>query len=142
MHGFLVALFMVLMAGHAASQETSLDMKAQAQAVREVVHLQINALADDDAEKAYSLTTSATQQLLGSPNNLLSFIKDEFAPIYRPRHAMFQETEIIGQHALQIVQLIDSSGLIWIAIYQVELETDGKWKVDGCRLFETGGKFI
>ncbi len=123
-----------LAGAHALAQET---VASTAQAVTQVVQSQLSAFAEGDAEKAFSLATAATQSLAGTPGELMRVIKHRFAPIYRHRQALFSEPEIIGTHGLQVVQLIDHDNLVWIAIYQVEHEADGTWKVDGCQLFET-----
>jgi hypothetical protein len=130
----LVVLVFGLFAGHASAEEPAANA---AQAVTQVVQSQLDAFAEDNAEKAFSLATAATQSLAGTPNAFLRVIKRQFTPIYRHRDALFSEPEIIGEHALQVVQLTDHDNLVWIAIYQVEREPDGTWKVDGCQLFET-----
>jgi hypothetical protein len=33
--------------------------------------------------------------------------------------------------------LTDRENIVWIAIYEMEQEADGSWKIDGCSLFET-----
>lgn len=134
-----VAGILVLPAPYVHAEEYSAHA---AQAVTRVVQSQLNAFADDDAERAYGLATLATQSLAGTPHELLRIIKQRFTPIYRHRHALFSEPEIIGAHALQVVQLTDHDDLVWIAIYEVEREEDGSWKVDGCRLFETNNQSI
>lgn len=121
-------------AGHAEAEDGAAN---SAQAITGVVRLQLEAFADDDAEKAFSLSTETTRNLAGTPNEFMQVIRRKFTPIYRHRQAFFSEPEIIGPHALQVVQLIDHDNLIWIAIYQVEQETDGAWRIDGCQLFET-----
>jgi hypothetical protein len=129
-----IALVFSLGCAHSKAQES--DGKA-VQAVTLVVQSQLLAFADDDAETAFSLATKSTQKLAGTPNDFLKVIKQRFTPIYRHRNALFSEPEIIEGHALQVVQLIDHDNLVWIAIYEVEREADGAWKIDGCQLFET-----
>lgn len=139
LYAALLALTCSLAAVPAAGQESD---RSAAQEVRLVVQLQLDAFSEDDAEKAFSLATEATQTLAGTPGKFLHVIKQQFKPIYRHRDALFSEPEIIGPHALQVVQLTDHDNLVWIAIYQVELERDGAWKVDGCQLFETSDMSI
>ncbi|MDQ9171671.1 DUF4864 domain-containing protein [Oxalobacteraceae bacterium R-40] len=134
LRNFLLSFILGLAVGHAAAQEAHGSV---AQAVTQVVRSQLNAFAEDDAETAFKLSTASTRQLIGTPDGLLSVIKHKFTPIYRHRKAMFSEPEIINRSALQIVHLTDADNLVWIAIYQVEQEADGIWRVDGCQLFET-----
>jgi hypothetical protein len=134
-----VALVLSLCCVQSAAQE---NHGKAAQAVMLVVQSQLLAFAEDDAETAFSLATESTQSLARTPNDFLKVIKQRFTPIYRHRNAVFSEPEIIEGHALQVVQLIDHDNLVWIAIYEVEREADGTWKVDGCQLFETNNMSI
>lgn len=134
LYAALLAVTIALASVPAFAQDAGMSA---AREVTSVVRSQIDAFSEDDAEKAFSLATEATQLLAGTPNAFLQVVKRQFAPIYRHRDAVFSDPEIIGSHALQIVQLTDHDNFIWIAIYQVERETDGAWKVDGCQLFET-----
>jgi hypothetical protein len=134
-----IALVFSLGCAQSAAQET---YGKAAQAVTLVVQSQLHAFAEDDAETAFSLATESTQNLAQTPNDFLNVIKQRFTPIYRHRHALFSEPEIIEGYALQVVQLIDHDNLVWIAIYEVEREADGTWKVDGCQLFETNNMSI
>ena len=134
LRNFLLPLILCVAVGHAAAQQAQPSV---AHAVTQVVQSQLNAFAQDDAETAFKLSTASTRQLIGTPNELLSVIKHKFAPIYRHSKAIFAKPEIINRSALQIVHLTDADNLVWIAIYQVEQEADGIWRVDGCQLFET-----
>jgi hypothetical protein len=106
-------------------------------AIRGVVQLQLEALADDDADTAFALATADTRSKLGDPYTFLQIIKDEFRPIYRHRRALFSRPETVDGHALQIVRLTDRDNLVWVAIYQMQREMDGSWKIADCQLLET-----
>lgn len=135
LYAAFLALVLGLAANAAAAQE-DFDINA-AREISLVVQSQLDAFSEDDAERAFSLATEATQNLAGTPGEFMRVIKQQFTPIYRHRAALFSKPEIIGKHALQVVQLTDHDNFVWIAIYQVEREGNGAWKVDGCQLFET-----
>jgi hypothetical protein len=137
------AIFIALVFAVACIQAAAQESPGKAaQAVTLVVQSQLQAFADDDAETAFNLATASTQKLAGTPNDFLTVIKQRFTPIYRHRHALFSEPEIIEGHALQVVQLIDHDNLVWIALYEVERAADGTWRIDGCQLFETNNMSI
>lgn len=110
---------------------------ADAQAIQEVVRWQLEAFAADDAERAFGLATSAARNELGSADNFLQLIKDQYPPIYRNRLALFSKPEMIDGHMLVMVRLTDPDNSVWLAIYEVQREADGKWKIDSCNLLET-----
>ncbi|MFC3107108.1 DUF4864 domain-containing protein [Undibacterium arcticum] len=110
---------------------------ADTRAIREVVQSQFDAFEDDDAPAAFALTTQASRRRLGSPDDFMRLVKEQYGPIYRHRAVLFSGAQVIGADTLLIVRLTSPDSHVWIAIYRMERETDGKWKIDGCHLLET-----
>ncbi|MDB5762369.1 MAG: hypothetical protein JWQ21_1364 [Herminiimonas sp.] len=108
-----------------------------AQAIHFVIQSQLDAFAEDDAAKAFGFATSSTRILIGSADDFLRLIKNEYPVIYRNRLALFAVPELVDGQALQIVRLTDSDNFVWVAIYSMQQESDGTWKIDGCKLIET-----
>jgi hypothetical protein len=111
--------------------------KADVQEIHAVVQAQLEAFAEDDAEKAFELATASTKLLLGTPDNLLWLVKTQYPPVYRHRYAIFLAPEMVDGDPHQIVRLTDRDNLVWVAVYKLKREQDGSWKIDGCTLFET-----
>jgi uncharacterized protein (DUF2249 family) len=124
-------------AQHGALPEAPQIDPKDAQAIRDVVQSQLDAFAEDDAAKAFNLATSATRSMLGNPDNFLRLIKEQYPPIYRHRLALFSLPQIANGQAFQIVRLTDTDNQVWLAIYQMQQEPDGSWKIEDCKLFET-----
>lgn len=113
-----------------------------AQKIQEVILAQLNAVAHDDAEQAFSLTSSTSQNSLGNPDNFMQLLRYEFPMIYRHRQVTFDDYDISVNHATQVVHFTDEKNAVWIAVYQMYREKDGKWKVAGCRMLETASVSI
>jgi hypothetical protein len=107
------------------------------QAIRAAVQAQLDAFSEDDADRAFGLASASARNLLGSPDNFLQIVKRQYPPVYRHRLVIFASPEIVDGRALQLVRLTDSDSLVWIAVYVMQREADGTWKIDGCRLQET-----
>jgi hypothetical protein len=110
---------------------------ADAIAIHEVVQSQLEALANDDADRAFELATSEKRMLIGSPDNFLKLIKEEYNPIYRYQRVIFSTPEVVNGDAIQTVRVTDSSSHVWLAIFWMQQEEDSSWKIDGCQLLET-----
>jgi hypothetical protein len=109
-----------------------------AEAIHAVVQSQLDAFAEDDAAKAFDLSSASTRKLLGSPDRFLRMIKAEYPAIYRHRRAIFLAPQMLDGAALQVVRLTDGDNNVWVAIYRMAFEQqEGKWKIDGCSLLET-----
>jgi len=111
--------------------------EVDAKAIQAVVQAQLNAFADDDAAQAFALATTEMQSLIGSADDFLRMIQEEYTPIYRNRRAIFSTPEIIEGYTIQIVRITDQDNHVWVAIYKMQQDADGNWKIDGCQLLET-----
>jgi hypothetical protein len=109
----------------------------EAEAIRTAVQAQLDAFAADDAAKAFALSTASTRNVLGSADNFLLMIKQEYPPVYRHRRAIFLAPQMLNGNTLQVVRLTDQDNNVWVAIYRMKVEQDGKWRIDGCSLLET-----
>jgi hypothetical protein len=107
------------------------------QAIQSAVQLQIDALTKDDADSAFALATTDTRNRLGTPDNFLRLIKEQYDPVYRHRLALFSEPTVVDNEVYQLVRLTDLNNQVWVAIYLMLKDEDGSWKIDGCQLVET-----
>ncbi len=110
---------------------------ADAIAIHEVVQSQLDALANDDAAGAFELATPEKRMLIGSPDNFLRLMKEQYNPIYRHQRVIFSRPEVVNGDAIQIVRVTDSESRVWLAIFWMQQEEDSSWKIDGCQLLET-----
>lgn len=110
---------------------------ADAIAIHEVVQSQLDALAKDDAASAFELATPEKRMQIGSADNFLRLIKEQYNPIYRYQRVMFSRPEVVDGDAIQIVRVTDGASKVWLAIFWMQQEEDSSWKIDGCQLLET-----
>jgi hypothetical protein len=108
-----------------------------AKAIQTVVQSQLNAFAEDDAARAFALATAETRSLIGSADDFLRMIKEEYEPIYRHRRAIYSDPEVIDGNTIQMVRVTDRDNHVWVAIFKMQREADGNWKIDGCQLLQT-----
>ena len=98
---------------------------------------QLHALSEDDATRAFELSSPSIRSQMGDADNFLRIIKEEYSPIYRHLVVIFSAPELLGDTIIQIVRLTDRENRVWLAIYSMERDTSGSWKIDGCQLLET-----
>jgi hypothetical protein len=66
----------------------------------------------------------------------MEMVKRGYQPVYRPREFTFGELKT-GQLGLtQTVRIVDEMGEAWNAIYRMEKQPDGSWKISGVWLFK------
>jgi hypothetical protein len=137
----LAVLLCLLFAGvarPAAADETPSSLAAADRAaIREVIQGQIGAFRADDAAAAFGYASPNIQGMFGTPEHFLAMVRNGYQPVYRPRSVTFGAlVEVDGQPA-QKVEVVGPDGRGTLALYYMEHEADGTWKIDGCQLTES-----
>jgi hypothetical protein len=125
----------------AATFSFAADVSAgDATAIRAVIREQLDAFARDDAARAFSLASPGIQARFGTPEAFLEMVRSAYPVVYRPRSVVFDAAVIIEGEVMQPVRMIDTQGAAWIALYPMERQRDGKWRINGCQLGRLTGR--
>jgi hypothetical protein len=113
--------------------------EAEPDAVRSVIEAQLAAFQQDDFEEALSYATPAMQATVGSSEAFMTMVTRAYRPVYRPRNVVFGAfSETPGGSVLQQVFVSGPDGKSYTAVYMLEAQPDGSWKISGCVLAESG----
>jgi hypothetical protein len=126
-----VALALALASLAALGQSVS---AADARAVREVIEAQLEAFKRDDAARAFSYAAPGIRATFGTPENFMAMVREEYAVVYRPRSVSFDAPMMAGGELVQPVRMTDADGRAWLALYPMEKQSDGSWRINGCQL--------
>jgi hypothetical protein len=94
-------------------------------------------LANDHASGAFEFATREKRLLIGSPDNFLRLVKEQYNPIYRYQRVLFSAPQLVRGNTVQVVCVTDSESHVWLAIFQMQQEQGKSWKIDGCQLLQT-----
>ena len=103
-----------------------------------VIRAQEQAFARDDAAAAYSHAAPAIKRIFPMPDIFMSMVENAYAPVYRHRSFEFGEATVEGNWIGQRVHIIDANGDAWEALYTLEQQGDGSYKITGCSLLKAG----
>lgn len=107
---------------------------ADQQAIRGVISAQLEAFQTDDGDKAFYYAAPAIQEQFKTVGNFMQMVKNSYQPVYRPRGVIFSElTEMQGFPA-QSVLLMAETGEVINAIYLMQQQSSGDWRIAGCFL--------
>jgi Domain of unknown function (DUF4864) len=96
-------------------------------------------LADKDAE-AYAFAAPNVRLYFPTVESFMGMVKSGYTPVHRPQNWDFGRTETTGTGAvMQEVLITDMAGKNWAALYTVEKQSDGNWKITGVSLKKTDG---
>jgi hypothetical protein len=129
------ALFIGLLIGLAAAPARAGDEVSAAQAI---IRSQEQAFARDDAATAYSYAAPALHATFPDADLFLSMVRRGYAPVYRHKSFEFGEGRALDGRIAQTVRIIDAEGNPWDALYTLEQQSDGSWKITGCVLKAVG----
>jgi hypothetical protein len=128
-----VALFLGLSSAHAADEAARTQAKA-------TVERQIEAFRRDDAATAYAQAAPAIQGMFTSPDTFIAMVRQGYAAVYRARSFSVDRVEDVGEDGLALgVKLQDAEGVDWMALYSLEKQPDGAWRISGCQLVKAPG---
>jgi hypothetical protein len=107
---------------------------ADAQAIQGVIDAQIAAFARDDGPGAFRFATDGLQQMFGSPEIFMGMVRSGYQPVYRPKSRIFGDAIEAGQQVEQEMPVVGPDGAAYLAVYTMERDEAGNWRIAGCRL--------
>ena len=131
--GLLLFAFAVSLPAEEVSREDAL-------AIHAVIAEQLDAFAKDDAPRAFSLATAGIRARFGTPEVFMDMVRTAYAVVYRPKTVQFEKPEIVDGELIQPVKMTDAEGHAWIALYPVQRQSDGAWRINGCQIARLPGR--
>ena len=107
-------------------------------AAQNVIRSQEQAFARDDAAAAWSHAAPAIQEMFQRPEIFMQMVQQGYAPVYRHRSFEFGEAKADGGQIAQRVHIVDHNGEAWEALYTLERQADGSYRITGCSLVKAG----
>lgn len=129
---FHAVLLPGLMLAHPALAE---DPVADAQTV---ISRQITALMAGNAREAYSFASPGIRSQFPSEGRFLDMVRRSYTPLSEPGHYAFGRSKTVGggELVLQEVIVTGRDARDWSAIYEMRLQDDGSYKVNGVRVLD------
>ncbi|SFK17514.1 DUF4864 domain-containing protein [Bradyrhizobium sp. cf659] len=107
-------------------------------AAQGIIRAQEQAFVRDDATAAYSYAAPAIKEIFPAPDIFMSMVQNGYAPVYRHKSFGFGESKSEGNWIAQRVHIVDANGEAWEALYTLEQQADGSYKITGCSLLKAG----
>lgn len=113
---------------------------ADVRSIRVVVEAQLAAFAADDATAAFSHAAPTIRSMFGTPERFMAMVRAGYPVVYRPSGVLFLAPVQVQGQIVQGVQMTDSGGALWLAVYSLERQGDGSWKISGCNVQPQSGR--
>jgi Domain of unknown function (DUF4864) len=126
----IVALAAGLVGGRALAQVNDADQAA----IRQVIEQQLQAFQHDDGPGAYGFASPSIQKQFVNADIFMQMVKAGYPAVYRPKSVEFHELKTDNGMLIQQVFLIGPDGKPVLALYEMQQQPDGSWKINGCWL--------
>lgn len=135
MRKFLALLLMLagMVGVNAPAADGSIDA-ADAAAMRAVIEAQLAAFEQNDAERAFAFASPNIRHSFETPSGFLNMVQQGYPVVYRPQTVRFLPPRLVDDQPIQVVEMSDRDGMVWMAIYRLQKQPDGTWLIDGCAL--------
>jgi len=61
-------------------------------------------------------------------------VRTSYTVVYRPKSVHFEKPVVISGEVIQPVRTTDGEGQLWVALYPMERQANGVWRINGCQL--------
>jgi Domain of unknown function (DUF4864) len=107
-------------------------------AAQGVIRSQVEAFSHDDAAAAYSYAAPAIHDMFPQADIFMYMVQHSYAPVYRHKSFEFGEAAVADGKVAQRARIVDDNGETWEALYMLEQQPDGSFKIVGCTLLKPG----
>jgi hypothetical protein len=105
-----------------------------------IITAQITAFRADDGLAAYDFAAPVVRNIFPTPDIFMAMVKQGYPQVYRPQSFKFTEAlmDPLGRPS-QKMMVVGPDGKSYIALYTMEKQPDGTWRIAGCTLLEIPG---
>jgi hypothetical protein len=102
--------------------------------VRMAIESQIEAFKAGNHDLAYSFAAPSIQRIFPSVDRFIAMVKGGYDPLYSPESYYFgRDTDISGTIHQEVI-VTDRNGRQWQAVYTLQRQEDGSWKITGVKM--------
>lgn len=133
----VAAVLLVGMATTAVADEQAGLGPADRSAIRAVIETQIAAFRRDDGDAAFALASPNIQRMFRTAEIFMTMVRQGYQPVYRPRRIEFRDVVDLDGVPTQEVHVVGPDGKPVIALYPMQRQPDGSWRIGGCYLVDS-----
>ena len=103
----------------------------EAAAFHGVISAQVEAFRADAWETAFSYASPGIRTMFGDADRFRSMVTGAYEAVARPQIFEFEEATMLDGRPTQPVFVVGPDGVARRALYFMEQQPDGSWKIDG-----------
>lgn len=129
MRRIVLALFLLFLATPVFAGD------AEIKSAQDTIDRQLKAFRADDGALAYSFAAPNVKQIFPTVESFMSMVTSAYKPVHRPQNYSFGKSMQTGPTSIvQQVMILGPDGKDYEAVYTLELQEDGTFRITGCSL--------
>lgn len=130
MRSQMIAAFVLL-----ATAVPALGGDTEVKAAQSTIDSQLRAFLADDGALAYSFAAPNVKRIFPTVDSFMNMVTNGYMPVRRPRNYAFGKVqELSPSSIIQHVLITGPDGKEYEAVYTLELQPDGTFRITGCSL--------
>ena len=89
----------------------------------------MEAFKQGDGEVAFAFAAPTIRKMFATPKIFMAMVRQQYAPVHRPRFIEYLEPFVIDKHILQPLILTGQNGITVLACYILERQARGDWRI-------------
>jgi hypothetical protein len=131
--GLGLAAFFALGAGAAPAAEPQVRA-ADWKSIKQAISAQRAALVAGDGNRAFGYATPALRAQFGDAETFMAMVHLGYPALLTARYTEFLQGAVIDGLVIQPLRLIDVDNSVRVALYTLEKQPSGAWRISGCRI--------
>jgi hypothetical protein len=103
-------------------------------AIKTVIADQRSALLAGDAGKAFGYASPGIKEQFGDAATFLAMVRAGYSALLTARYIEFLEGAVIDGVVVQPLRLVDTDNTVRVALYIMEKQKKGIWRIGGCHI--------
>jgi hypothetical protein len=108
--------------------------QADSAAIRAIISHQLAAFLRDDGSAAFSDASPTIQGMFGDADTFMRMVRTGYQPVYRSSGVEFRSLGVVGGRLIQQVYITGPDGVSVLALYEMQRQPDGSWRINGCSI--------
>jgi len=100
--------------------------------IKAVITAQRNALVRGDGSLAFGYAAPGIRRHFGDVDTFMRMVRQSYAALIDARYTEFLEGAVIGGDVVQPLRLVMNDGTVWVALYGMQRQPDGGWRIASC----------
>ena len=100
--------------------------------IKAVIAAQRDALVSGDGARAFANAAPGIRSHFGDVDTFMRMVRQNYAALIDARYVEFLDGAVIGGDVVQPLRLVMNDGTVWVAIYGMQQQGDGSWRIASC----------